>query len=207
MSIIFDSLRTSGEDFTKNCMISYFDFSKSKDFDDFGVCLNAIISDFGWAIRIFGKEDLLDGVKMLDEEINNSTDNTRHFVIFDGINRAKRLFDSEDQYSMRPIEILKKMFKIGPEKGYHFIVWANDPIAFNDYYGDSLRSFDNRIVYDLDDDLFRAYVIESRLKTQSRSDVVVYNPDEDNMKIRIYDLPQQKWYDNFVSRINDRLTK
>lgn len=205
MSILFNELRISnGKRLDSRPIIYLFDFSqKSTTLSGMGpsTILDQLCARFSYCFRVFGKESLMDGIEILKNDMDGN-DGKKHYVIFFGLNRARRLLNGTNSYEESPKQIFSNMIKEGPEKGFNFIVWANDPGAYLSFYGDTVNEFDHRIVYDLDDDQYKTIIQSIKLRTNFKNNVIYYNPDDENKKLRIYDMPMREWIDKFMNRID-----
>ncbi|MBR4026343.1 MAG: DNA translocase FtsK [Lachnospiraceae bacterium] len=207
MSILFNAYRQSGKNqLPKEPIITYFDFGKntsqisrlSKNNIDI---MNELSARFPYAIRVFGKDSLLDGIDILQKECNAGLQ-TRHYVIFAGLNRARRLLDNDSAYRMSPKQMFSNLVKHGPEAGYNFIIWANEPSSFCDFYADLIPEFDYRLVYNLTEEEYKQVIKSSTMNTDyGNNNIISYNPDEDNKKVRIYSMPLQSWFMQFMNRL------
>lgn len=207
MSILFNAYRVSNGNMPKQPIITFFDFGKvnssgsrfsKKSFD----IMNELSARFPNLIRVFGKDSLMDGIELLNSEYQDDIrDTNSHYVIFAGLNRAKRLVETESAYSMPPKKRFENLVKTGPEKGYNFIIWANEPSSFFSYYNDMLVEFEYRLVYDLKEEQYEQVIKSSAMDTSYGNNVISYNPDEDNKKVRIYSMPLNEWFRRFMDRI------
>ena len=206
MSILFNSyLKDRGAQLHSHPIISFFDFKNLYEDDSFDGAyedvMNTLCARFPNAIRIFGSESLIDGIDTLTEELENNTQGTEHYVIFAGINRARRL-QNTNGYDVSPKAKLEKLIREGPAKGCNFIVWANEPAAFLSLYGDLLQEFDYRLVYGLNEDQYIQTIQSAAMSTTTDTTVISYNPDDDIRKIRIYSQPLPTWMNQFMDRLD-----
>lgn len=208
MSILFNAYRQSGDGrLPDEPIITYFDFGKnnnqggrlSKNNIDI---MNELSARFPYAVRVFGKDSLLDGIDILRKEYEENHSQTKHYVIFAGLNRARRLLDNDSAYAMSPKQAFASLVKNGPEAGYNFIVWANEPGSFCSFYGDLIPEFDYRLVYNLKEEEYEQVIKSSEMSTDyGNNNVIAYNPDEDNKKVRIYSMPLIGWFNRFMDRL------
>ena len=206
LSILFDAIIKEGNNrLPEKPIISFFDFQNERTGNGNG---NGIIDhlcrECPSAFRIFGKDSLVDGLEKIKEEIDNKESiEERHFVIFAGLNRARRILSPDNAYSMP----LKKLFESavinGPEKGYNFIVWANEPSTFCEFYGGIISEFDYRLMYDLEDSEYKQLLLSAEHISMSENNALLYDVDRGMQKIRIYMSPMEKWFNSFVGRIKD----
>lgn len=209
MSILFDSFVRSGEQaLPEDTVITYFDFTKHnsgragrvrKDMD----MMSELIARFPDVIRVFGADSLLDGLQILEEEQAAADHSKKHYVIFAGLNRAKRLLDNDGIYEQPPLEQFKKLLRQGPEAGFNYIIWANEPDSFLEYYGDILPEFNYRLVYDLTEEEYRKVIRSTSMDTdRGSSNVISYSMDTDNKKVRVYSKPLNTWFARFMDRLD-----
>ena len=209
MSILFDSFVRSGKEaLPEEPVITYFDFTKHSSFRGRGArkeldMMNELIARFPDAIRVFGADSLLDGLQILEDEYNQGNKGKKHYVIFAGLNRAKRLLDNEGIYEQPPIEQFKKLLRQGPDAGFNYIIWANEPDSFLEYYGDTLQDFNYRLVYDLTEEEYRKVIKSAALDTaRGSNNVISYSMDTDNKKVRVYSKPLSTWFMRFMDRLD-----
>ena len=89
----------------------------------------------------------------------------------------------------------------GPEAGYSFIIWANEPESFNDFYGDIQSEFDYRVLFDLEESEYKLFLNSSKKVSLSQNNAIISNMDGDDVKVRIYMNPTDKWFERFESRL------
>lgn len=113
-------------------IITYFDFSNGhKNFASYDI-LNELAACYPQQIRVFGKSTVMFGLEQMEKEIEEGI-HERHFVIFAGLNRAKKILSHSTTYEKSPRERLIQMVEAGPEKGVNFIIWANEPESFRNF--------------------------------------------------------------------------
>ena len=211
MSILFNAFRQSGNEKLPNePIITYFDFGKSnaqggrlsKNSIDI---MNELSARFPYAIRVFGKDSLMDGIDILQKECTEKESHSRHYVIFAGLNRARRLLDNDSAYAMSPKQVFSNLIKNGPQSGHNFIIWANEPGSFCSFYGDLIPEFDYRLVYNLKEEEYEQVIKSSEMNTDyGNNNVISYSPDEDNKKVRIYSMPLLGWFTQFMDRLEGK---
>lgn len=211
MSILFNAFRQSGNgQLPSEPIITYFDFGKSgsqggrlsKNNIDI---MNELSARFPYAIRVFGKDSLMDGIDILQKECAENKLQVKHYVIFAGLNRARRLLDNDSAYAISPKQVFSNLIKNGPQSGYNFIIWANEPGSFCNFYGDLIPEFDYRLVYNLKEEEYEQVIKSSEMCTDyGNNNVISYNPDEDNKKIRIYSIPLLGWFTQFMNRLEGK---
>ncbi len=211
MSILFHAFRQSENgQLPGEPIITYFDFGKNSNqrgrlLKSNIDIMNELSARFPYAIRVFGRDSLMDGLDILQRECSENNLRTRHYVIFAGLNRARRLLDNDSAYAMSPKQIFSNLVKNGPQSGYNFIIWANEPGSFCNFYGDLIQEFDYRLVYNLKEEEYEQVVKSSAMTTDyGNNNVISYNPDEDNKKVRIYSMPLSGWFSRFMDRLEGR---
>ncbi len=207
MSILYNSLRVDpNHTLPEEPVITFFDFSKNRNRGirrtrDVHDAMVELYSAFPDLIRIFGRDSLKEGIETLNEEMSISNPLRQHYVIFAGLNRAKRLLDSGNAYEKPLKQQLAELIKNGPEAGINYIVWANEPAIFLNYFDDLLQEFDYRIVYDLKEEEYERFIHSTYIDTNYDNNVVFYNPDDENKKIRIYSKPMTSWIKQLIDRL------
>lgn len=207
MSILFNAFRRNNNMLPEQPVITFFDFGKNPSLNrritrsNFDI-MNELSARFPQAIRVFSRESLMDGIEILQREYEqNAGMKDNHYVIFAGLNRARRLLDTDRAYAMPPKKIFENLVKFGPENGYNYIIWANEPSGFCNFYGELLPEFDYRLVYDLKEEEYETVIKSSAMDTAFNNNVISYNPDEDNKKVRIYSMPLLGWISKFMERL------
>ncbi len=207
LSILFNEFQkdTTGKSLNSEPVITFFDFNSQGQsvygYNSTDSIMDILCENFPDAIRIFGRNSLIDGIEILSNEYRNPDTTRNHYVIFAGLNRAKRLTENGDNYSIPPIDMFKNLIKEGPQNGFNYIIWANEPSGFMASYSNIISEFDYRLVYDLTDEQYMSAVHSNEMKTNMNSTVISYNPDDDNKKVRIYNQPLQDWINQFIDRL------
>lgn len=163
--------------------------------------MNELSARFPDAIRVYGKDSLMEGIETLQKEHQEPDPLRRHYIIFAGLNRARRLLDYDSAYEISPRQVFMNLVKDGPALGYHFIVWANEPGSFCTFYNELIPYFDYRLVYDLKEEEYEQVIKSSGITTNYDNNIISYNPDEDNKKVRIYSKPLISWIEKFMERL------
>ena len=202
MSILFNAIVMNNGILPSEPLITYFDFSnKRKRFGTYDI-LNELSACYQTQIRVFGKDTLMFGIDQLESEIRDGRF-IRHFVIFSGLNRARKLLSGIHTFEKAPKERLISMLKEGPEKGVNFIIWANEPETYLEFYGESLDLFDYRIGYNIQEETFkRIFLSGTYVVTDDDNNAVSYSVDEGNKKVRIYDAPLKDYLDSFIEKVD-----
>ena len=208
ISILFDEAQKTHDKMisTKEPIITYFDFSARKNSAKNNTLsiMDELCGRFKEAIRVFGRDSLMDGLETLTKEYLTPHDH-KHYVIFSGLNRAKRLLESNSTYEQSPKETFFNLVKQGPEKGFNYIIWANEPSSFCSFYADLIPEFDYRLVYDLKEEEYEQVVMSSYLDTKYSNNVISFNPDDENKKVRIYSMPLTSWIKGFMDRLDGKI--
>lgn len=203
MSILFYSVVVNDGVLPHTPIITYFDFSNSrKSYGTYDI-MNELSAAYPEQIRVFGKDTVLFGIEQLEMEIQKE-EFDRHFVIFAGLNRAKKLL-SKRTYEKSPRDRLVRMMEEGPSKGVNFIVWANEPETFLEFYSDAIDFFDYRVGFELQEDTFKNLFLSAYIETGDDNNAVSYSVDDGNLKIRIYDDPLKDYVDGFIDQIDQYL--
>lgn len=194
MSVLLETLRVEGT--ISQPIITLFDYSNPIQAQKPNL-LQTLVSLIPNAFRVFRGADLMSGLSILENEIDNADDASQHFVIFFGLNRARRLTEGST-YSQKPRDTLAKLLREGPHKGTNFIVWANSPSMFQQFYSDTLSDFEQRLVFEkTDDDLYPFFVQDKKPVTANdrtaERNALSYNLDGDNQIIKLYKYPTEDW--------------
>lgn len=203
-SLLYETIRL------KHCIdrpvITVFDFGGAMAENEDDPFTKLYRSELPEAFRVFDTIDVVRGLQILQEELEQEdrTQDDRHFVIFFGLNRARRLLPTA-YYENSPREILVNLLRNGPENGMNFIVWANDPSLYLDNYGDTLDLFEYRFGFDMSPAEYKAtlnYVVRESKEGGNRKEgdlnAISFNISDDNQKIRFYDMPTDDWVKGFV---------
>ena len=211
ISILFHNFCNSPESIWQgDAVITFFDFATqagtlrqrgrgSKKSVDI---MNELSARFPSAVRVYGKESLLEGIETLQEECGRQDSMRNHYVIFAGLNRARRLLEQGSAYEIPPRQMFGNLVKNGPASGLHFIIWANEPGSFCTFYGDLISEFDYRLAYDLKEEEYEQVIKSTGINTNYDNNIISYNPDEDNKKVRIYSKPLMNWLEKFMERLD-----
>ena len=206
ISILFNVYRRAADHVLPGRpVITFFDFGSTnrrsrKRMD----IMNELCARFPDLIRVFSRETLMDGLEILQKEYKSRTDSDEnHYVIFAGLNRARRLLDTDSAYAMPPKTMFINLVKNGPERGVNYIIWANEPSTFCSLYSELIPEFDNRLVYNLKEEEYELVVKSSAMTTEFDNNVISYNPDDDNKKVRIYAMPLAEWLTGFMDRLEE----
>lgn len=201
MSLLYETIRQ--QQVIDRPVITVFDFVGSLGADVGGTDLfGNIYGALPEAFRVFDRDDVIRGLQILQEELAAGE---RHFVIFFGLNRARRLMMSSSYYDRLPRDILVDLLRRGPENGMNFIVWANDPALYLENYSDTLDLFEHRIGFNMDPPEYAATI--NHVVRQSKDSVpreegelnaISFNINDENQKIRFYGMPTKEWMNRFI---------
>lgn len=132
--------------------------------------------------------------------------NERIFLIFFGINRARRLrassiYDDSNEETLSPLEKLQVILSKGPRNGINSIVWGENIRSLESMLGDRYdATFDKRIAFGLDDASMDTLVAESEPRSL-HSHTAVYmdiSRDVKNTHFRPYDIPAKIWVEQYA---------
>ena len=203
ISAIYETIRL--EERITSPVITVFDFIGEQIGEEGMNLLPGLMERLPEVFRVFRSSELNDGLQILENEMNSATDSAQHFVIFFGLNRARRLNDTS-AYAESPRDRLVRLVQEGPAKGINFIVWANAPGVYQQMYGDILGCFEHRLVFDnTDEDLYPYYVQDKKPEQADKRNALSFNLDGDNMLIKLYSLPSSTWLDQFVASVRKYL--
>lgn len=211
MSMLYETIRMEGEINRK--LIYLFDFGSKDEIvaneqnmvEDL---LAETVEGVPEAFEVFGRDQMLSGLALLYEELTrrrNGEPGEQMYVMFFGLNRARRLLASTNAYEQSPKEMLAELLLYGPANGMNFIVWANNPSLYLDHFGETLQSFQHRIVFGMEEDEYRTIVCDRMPKHEGEFNALAFNLDDDNQKIRLYNAPTATWLDRFISRCREYL--
>lgn len=201
MSVLFNAIVMNDGILPDKPIITYFDFSNGRrNLASYDI-LNELAACYPQQIRVFGKSTVMFGLEQMEREIEEGI-HERHFVIFAGLNRAKKILSHSTTYEKSPRERLIQMVEAGPEKGVNFIIWANEPESFMEFYPEMLDWFDYRIGYELQDDTFKKMFLSAHIELGDDNTAISYSVDDGNLKIRIYDAPLKEYVDKFIDQVD-----
>ncbi len=207
MSLLMESIRIEGGKLDRP-VITIFDFSTPIQRGLVGHAkpvLKKLVEQVPGAFRVFQSADAIEGLQILENDLATAGDAPQHFVIFFGLNRARRLTDGST-YAQKPRDILARLLHDGPEKGMNFIVWANSPSAFQQFYGDTLGDFELRLAFEkIEDELYPYYVQDKKPEAADERNAISFNLDGDNQMIKLYSRPTDKWIEMYAETIRKHL--
>lgn len=202
LSILYETIRQKGR--LDHAVISVFDFSDPYDTIEQSDLLHTLCRELPLAFRVFSRQDVVAGLQILQQEL---ADGARHFVIFYGLNRAKRLTICPTGYDRPPRELLVDLLCRGPQNGMNFLVWANDPAMYLDQYSDTLNLFEKRIGFNMEPEEYHAALGQAEHRSQDKApakegglNAFLFDMDGDNKKIRLYGKPTEEWMKKFIGR-------
>ena len=200
MSLLLETIRMAGE--ITRPVITLFDFSNPAQMA-YGqkTLLHTLIDLVPDAFRVLRSSDMLAGLEILEDELNAGNDEAQHFVIFFGLNRARRLTEGST-YSAKPRDVLARLIHEGPRKGANFLVWANAPAMFQQFYSDTLSDFEQRLVFDsTEDELYSYFVQDKKPSTMDERNALSFNMDGDNQLVKLFSNPSDAWLRDFANAI------
>ena len=198
LSILYETIRIRGE--ITRPLFTVFDLRGNALFGNTDLDMFTYIQDkLPSVFRLITENQILNGIQMLYEELQEADDNYQNFVIFYGLNRAKEL--TAGTYERSPKEVLEQMFADGPKKGMNFIVWANDPGLLIEDYSMAMSSFYNRLAYGMEDSEYKTITRENGPKQSSEMNAISFNLRGDNQKVRMYQQPTNNWLDGFLENV------
>ena len=105
-------------------------------------------------------------------------------------------------YSVKPRDVLARLIHEGPSKGTNFIIWANSPTMFQQFYSDTLGDFEQRLLFETtDDNLYPYFVQDNKPSAADDRNALSYNLDGDNQLIKLYSRPSDTWLRAFTDAI------
>ncbi len=193
-SLLYEMLRQ--QDMGDEPAITLFDLSSDAPQNDmFGQLVRALPEK----IRVYHASDVLDGLDVLEKELPAKR---RQFVVFFGLNRARRLLVQPDAYTQAPRERFVSLLQRGPENNMNFIVWANSAENLLSAYKDALPCFEQRLVGDIPAEQLEALTYTAAPVNMKQKNAVYFDMDSaENPKIRLYEQPTDGWVRDFVANL------
>lgn len=206
MSLLYDELFTKND---KSNTLMYIanlsDVELKEDATDFDYLAQSLPDQIN-TVNVGNLPKLIDHMYqvVIDRKEGVDTSSERVFLLFFGLNRAKRLantsiYDAENQ-DMNPIEKLLSIFRYGPEVGINSIVWGENLINLKRLLGDSVDGyFDKRIAFSLSKDEMYDLVSEDEPENMHKGTAVYMNVATDikNKHFRPFIIPSKVWIDSF----------
>ena len=197
-SLLYETLRQ--QDTSTEPAITLFDLSSDAPQDDM---FGQLVRGLPEKIRVYHAGDVLDGLDMLEKELPVGR---RQFVVFFGLNRARRLLIQPDAYTQAPREKFVSLLQRGPENNMSFIVWANSTENFLSLYRDVLPCFEQRLVGGIPEEQLAELVIGQAPANMKPKNAVYFDMDAtETPKIRLYDQPTDSWMRQFIRRLQDAI--
>lgn len=202
MSLIYETIRLEGE--IDHPIITVFNF-EGREEDSENNLLRRLFTALPEAFEVVDSDNLINGLEVLQSSLAQGD---RHFVIFYGLNRARRLMQASNGYASMPRDLLVSLMQNGPANGMNFIVWANDAQMYQRDYNDTLPLFDYRLGFNMDTNSYQNLLGYSvRMNQNGQPDVeegdlnaVYFDINDENRKIRLYDAPTNRWFQDFVDK-------
>ena len=197
-SLLYETLRQ--QDTSTEPAITLFDLSSDAPQDDM---FGQLVRGLPEKIRVYHAGDVLDGLDMLEKELPVGR---RQFVVFFGLNRARRLLIQPDAYTQAPREKFVSLLQRGPENNMSFIVWANSAENFLSLYRDVLPCFEQRLVGGIPEEQLAELIIGQAPANMKPKNAVYFDMDAtETPKIRLYDQPTDSWMRQFIRRLQDAI--
>ena len=197
-SLLYEMLRQ--QDTSTEPAITLFDLSSDAPQDDM---FGQLVRSLPEKIRVYHAGDVLDGLDMLEKELPVGR---RQFVVFFGLNRARRLLIQPDAYTQAPREKFVSLLQRGPENNMSFIVWANSAENFLSLYRDVLPCFEQRLVGGIPEEQIAELIIGQAPANMKPKNAVYFDMDAtETPKIRLYDQPTDSWMRQFIRRLQDAI--
>ena len=197
-SLLYELLRQ--QDMSDGPAITLFDLSSEAPQDDM---FGQLVRGLPEKLRVYHAGDVLEGLDVLEKELPAGR---RQFVVFFGLNRARRLLIQPDAYTQAPRERFVSLLQRGPENNMNFIVWANSTENLLSLYKDALPCFEQRLVSGIPAEQFTELTYAEAPSNMKPKNAVYFDMDSaENPKIRLYDQPTDSWVRQFVSRLQDAI--
>lgn len=202
MSLIYETIRLEGE--ITRPIITVFNFEGREENSENNP-LYRLFTALPEAFEVVDADNLINGLEVLQSILEQGN---RHFVIFYGLNRARRLMQSSTGYASMPRDLLVSLLQNGPANGMNFIVWANDAQMYQRDYNDTLPLFDYRLGFNMDANSYQnlmGYSVRMNPNGQPAAEegelnAVYFDINDENRKIRLYDAPTNRWFRDFVEK-------
>ena len=199
MSLLYETIRQEGA--ITRPVITIFNFEGRNSVRE-DTPLKHICAAIPEAFEVVDNDNMVNALQILQQQLE---DNDRHYVIFFGLNRARRLLQASSRYDQLPREILVDLLRRGPDNGMHFLVWANDPALYLNDYGDTLDLFEYRLGFNMEPSEYEAtisYIVrqgkDGQTKEEGDLSAIAFDINDENQKIRLYDTPTKDWMNKFV---------
>lgn len=208
MSVLYEELHTNAD--KSNALVYIVDLFADELAD--GECdFDFFESQFPQQVKVAKVGDAEELIASLYETVLGRSEGTlpaneRIFLMFFGINRARRLrtgriYEEDRGGELSSIEMLQKIIINGPKYGVNSIVWGESIRSIEMMLGDRYDSmFDKRIAYGLDEESMDILVAESEAKSL-RGKTAVYmdiGRDVKNTHFRPYDVPAKVWIERYA---------
>lgn len=208
MSILYEELHTNAD--KTNALVYIIDLFADELTDD--ECdFDFLESQFPQQVKVAKVGDAEELIGSLYETVigrseGRLTASERIFLMFFGINRARRLrtgriYEEDRDGDLSAIEMLQKIITSGSKYGINSIVWGESIHSIELILGDRYDSmFDKRIAYGLDEDSMDILVAENDVRAL-RGKTAVYmdiGRDVKNTHFRPYDVPAKIWVERYA---------
>lgn len=208
MSVLYEELHTNAD--KTNALVYIVDLFADELAD--GECdFDFLEAQFPQQVKVAKVGDAEELIASLYETVIGRSEGTlpaneRIFLMFFGINRARRLrtgkiYEEDFGGELKPIEMLQKVIANGPKYGINSIVWGESIRSIEMMLGDRYDAiFDKRIAYGLDEESMDILVAESEAKALRGKTAVYMDIDRDvkNTHFRPYDIPAKVWVESYA---------
>jgi len=213
MSVLFEELHTTAD--KANALVYIVDLC-AEELSDGDSDFEYFENQFPQQIKIAKIGDVEELISNLYEIVIGRSEGIipakeRIFLLFFGLNRAKRLrnpslYEDDRNGDLSPLEMLQKVLTYGPKNNVNSIVWSESRRSVENMLGSRYESlFDKRIAYGLDAEAMDDLVGESdsnalRGKTAVYMDV---SRDVKNTHFRPYDIPAKVWVERYAEAYDE----
>lgn len=208
MSVLYEELHTDAD---KNNALVYVVDLFADELTDEECDFDYIESQFPKQVKVAKVGDFEDLIlsiyeNVLDRSDGNKPATERIFLMFFGINRARRLrsgkiYEEERNGELSSVEMLQKIISNGPKYGINTVMWGESIRSIEGILGDRYDAmFDKRIAFGLDDASMDELVAETEPKSL-RGKTAVYmdiSKDVKNSHFRPYEVPAKIWVERYA---------
>lgn len=217
MSVLYEELHTSAD--KANALVYIVDLFADELSD--GECdFDYLEAQFPQQIKVAKIGDAEELIDSLYNTVTGRSDGSapsseRIFLLFFGINRARRLktgriYDEDKEGEFSPIEKLQIVLKQGPKVGVNSIIWSENVRGVESMIGERYDAlFDKRIAFGLDEESMDILVAESDAKALRGKTAVYMNIGQDvkNTHFRPYDVPAKVWIERYAEVYDELVNK
>jgi len=213
MSVLYEELHTNAD--KTNALVYVADLF-AEELTEEECDFDYLESQFPGQIKVAKVGDIEELIDSLYENIIDRSDGSmptteRLFLMFFGINRARRLrsgkiYDEDRNGELSSIDKLQKIIVNGPKYGVNTIMWGESLQSIINILGDRYEAmFDKRIAFGLDDASMDELVSETEPKSL-RGKTAVYmdiSHDVKNTHFRPYEIPAKIWVERYAEVYED----